>query len=199
MSATKLRPVLREAAWIALIVVGVLAARSSFADHYYVPSGSMEHTLYAGDRVFVDKMAYGLRIPFTLTRLTSGDDVARGDIIIFDSPRDGKRLIKRIVGTGGDTIAIVDGYLIVNGESSGVVGDAGTERIGEKIVVLNLDGGGGPDFVTRIPPGKLLAVGDNRGNSLDGRVFGLIDERTIYGKAVAVYYREGDGLEWIRL
>ncbi len=199
MNATKLRPVLREAAWIALIVVGVLAARSSFADHYYVPSGSMEHTLYAGDRVFVDKSAYGLRIPFTLTRLTSGDAVARGDVIIFDSPRDGKRLIKRIVGTGGDTIAIVDGYLIVNGVSSGVVGDASIERIGEKIVVLNLDGGGGPDFVTRIPPGKLLAVGDNRGNSLDGRVFGLIDERTIYGKAVAVYYREGDGLEWIRL
>ncbi|MDJ0698314.1 MAG: signal peptidase I [Woeseiaceae bacterium] len=199
MNSEKLRALFREAAWIALIVVGVLAARSSFADHYYVPSGSMEHTLYAGDRVFVDKRAYGLRLPFTLARLTRGDPVARGDIVIFDSPRDGKRLIKRIVGTGGDTIAIIDGHLVVNGLSSGVAGEVSIERIGDKTVSLNLDGGGGPDFVSRIPQGKLLAVGDSRGNSLDGRVFGLIDEHSIYGKAIAVYYRTGDGVEWIRL
>ncbi len=199
MNRAKLRSLAREAAWIALIVAGVLAARSSFADHYYVPSGSMEHTLYAGDRVFVDKRAYGLRLPFTLARLTNGAPVARGDIVIFDSPRDGNRLIKRIVGTGGDTIAIIDGHLIVDGASSGVVDSANIERIGEKTVSLNLDGGGGPDFVASIPPCKLLAVGDSRGNSLDGRVFGLIDERSIYGKAVAVYYRTGDGLGWTRL
>lgn len=199
MNRERLRSILREAAWIAFIVVGVLAARSSFADHYYVPSGSMEHTLYAGDRVFVDKRAYGLRLPFTLTRLTSGDAVARGDIVIFDSPRDGKRLIKRIVGTGGDTIAIIEGHLIVNGQSSGLADDASVETIGARTVKLNLDGGGGPDFVARIPPGKLLAVGDNRGNSLDGRAFGLIDEQSIYGKAVAVYYRKGGGAGWIRL
>lgn len=199
MNSNTLRKLLREAAWIGLIVAGVLAARSSFADHYYVPSGSMEHTLYAGDRVFVDKRAYGLRVPFTLARLTSGRPVARGDIVIFDSPRDGKRLIKRIVGTGGDTVAVLDGHLIVDGQSLGLPDDSSIERIGTKLVALNLVGGGGPDFVARIPPGKLLAVGDNRGNSLDGRVFGLVDEAAIYGKAIAVYFRKGEGPGWTRL
>ena len=83
------------------IVIGILSARSTLADHYYVPSGSMEHTLVAGDRVVVDKRAYGLRVPFTTWQLTNGAPVARGDVVIFDSPRDGKRLIKRIVAVGG--------------------------------------------------------------------------------------------------
>ena len=186
-----MRKLLRELAWLALIIIGVLAARSSLADHYYVPSGSMEHTLYAGDRVFVDKRAYGLRLPFSLYALTDG-----GDVVIFDSPRDGKRLIKRVVGTAGDTVAIIDGHLIVNGQSTG---SGSVELIGGRRVNLNLDGGGGIDFVATIPRGQVLAVGDNRGNSLDGRVFGYVDETAIYGRAVAIYYRKGKGAGWSTL
>jgi signal peptidase I len=191
-----MKKLLREFAWLALIVVGVLAARSSLADHYYVPSSSMEHTLYSGDRVFVDKRAYGLRLPFSMLALSAGDAVARGDIVIFDSPRDGTRLIKRVVGVAGDSIAVIDGHLIVNGQSAG---DAHMETIGDKQVSVNLGAGGGPDFVATVPPGKVLAVGDNRGNSLDGRVFGFVDEASIYGKALAVYYRKGEGPAWLSL
>lgn len=186
----------RELAWLAVIVIGVLAARSSLADHYYVPSGSMEHTLYAGDRVFVDKRAYGLRLPFSLFSLTDGNPVTSGDVVIFDSPRDGTRLIKRIVGTAGDTVAIIDGHLIVNGRSAA---SGSFEMIGDRRVSLNLNGGGGIDFVATIPEGKVLAVGDNRGNSLDGRVFGFVDESAIYGRAVAIYYRKGEGARWRKL
>jgi hypothetical protein len=88
----------------------------------------------------VDKLAHGLRVPFTNLRITAGEAVQRGEIVIFDSPRDGKRLIKRIV-----------------------------------------------------------AVGDHRGNSVDGRMFGLIDENEVYGRAIAVYYRRGDGFTWLNL
>ena len=109
---SRLRKIVHEVALLSLLVVGIMAARSTFADHYYVPSGSMEYTLIPGDRVLVDKQAYGLRIPFTRIELTHGDDVARGDIVIFDSPRDGKRLIKRIVAIGGDHVGsqqVIDG------------------------------------------------------------------------------------------
>ena len=101
--------------WVQLLLLLalLLAARSTLADHYYVPSGSMEHTLQVGDRVFVDKRAYGYRIPFTNGDVISQDAVGRGEIVIFDSPQDGKRLIKRVVAIGGDVVSLVGGRLTV--------------------------------------------------------------------------------------
>jgi signal peptidase I len=61
----------KEVAPILLALVLVTAARSSLADHYYVPSGSMENTLFPGDRVVVDKTAYGWRIPLSFTNVRS--------------------------------------------------------------------------------------------------------------------------------
>ena len=181
---------------IALILLVVFAARSSLADHYYVPSGSMEYTLIAGDRVLVNKAAYGLRVPFTRLEIVEGAPVGRGDVVIFDSPRDGTRLIKRIVGIGGDSVSIIDGRLYIDGEAA-ASGSGETERFGERLAALNLDDGGGPDVVEAvIPDGKLLAVGDHRGSSLDGRFFGLVEESDVYGRAVGIYRRKGEGIVW---
>lgn len=181
---------------IFLLIVGVMAFRSSFADHYYVPSGSMEYTLISGDRVVVSKSAYGLRVPFTSVELMDLGPVERGDVVIFNSPRDGTRLIKRIVGVGGDNIALIAGRITVNGIPA-AFGIGAAEVFGEKVVGLNLADGGGPDIAAMpIPPGKLLAVGDHRGSSLDGRYFGLINESDVYGKAVSVYRRRGEGFVW---
>ncbi len=188
------RRILREALSLAGLVLLIFAARSSLADHYHVPSGSMEYTLQVGDRVVVDKSAYGLRVPFTLQRLTAGDAVDRGEVVIFDSPANGKRLIKRIVAIGGDRVALVNGRLSINGKPLTTGRDV--ERFGSRIAELRLDSGGGPDIEIAVPEGMLLAVGDHRGNSLDGRAFGLVPEREVYGKAVAVYYRRGDGFTW---
>jgi signal peptidase I len=195
----RLKWMAREIGGILILVIALLAARSTLADHYHVPSGSMEPTLMVGDRVVVNKLAYGLRVPFTQWHLTDGDSVQRGEVVIFDSPRDGKRLIKRIVAVGGDKVAIRDGHLIVNGRSLAMLGEQSVEAIGERVVRLNLDHGGGPDFVKEIPAGKLLAVGDHRGNSLDGRIFGLVDETSVYGRAIAVYYRSDNGFVWKKL
>ncbi len=181
---------------ILLLIVGVMAFRSSVADHYFVPSGSMEYTLLSGDRVVVNKSAYGLRVPFTAVEIVDLGQVERGDVVIFDSPRDGTRLIKRIVGVGGDSISILDGQLTVNGTPA-AYGVGTAEVYDEKIVGLNLADGGGPDLSSlSIPAGKLLAVGDHRGRSLDGRYFGLIRESDVYGKAVAIYRRSGEGFVW---
>ena len=187
---------LNELRGIAFIILGVLAARSSLADHYYVPSGSMEHTLIAGDRVVVDKMTYGLRIPFTNTKITDGSSVTRGEVVIFSSPRDGIRLIKRIVAVGGDTVSVRDGRLLINGQAMSAHGDSAREIFGNRIVDLNLADGGGPDYEQILADGMLLAMGDHRGNSVDGRFFGLISEDIVYGRALAVYYRSGDGFVW---
>ena len=191
--------VLRESVALGLLVVGVLAGRSVLADHYYVPSGSMEYTLIPGDRVFVDKRAFGLRIPFTQIELTQGDPVRRGDIVIFDSPRDGTRLIKRIVAVGGDNVQISNGHLAINGEWLSTAENDAIELIGGKAVQLNLVDGGGPALSVRIDKGMVLAIGDHRGNSVDGRFFGAVSEEEIYGRAVAVYYRREAGFTWRKL
>ncbi len=196
-TATRMRPLLKEALVMLLMIAGILAARSSLADHYVVPSGSMEYTLLPGDRVVVDKRAYGLRLPFTRVTLLPGEDITRGDVVIFDSPADGTRLIKRIVAVGGDRVDLVDGRLAIDGKW---LTDAGSvERFDRIAASLRLDHGGGPDFSGTIPEGALLAIGDHRGNSRDSRYFGLIAREDVYARAVAVYYRREQGLVWLGL
>lgn len=199
MLSEKARKILREVMVLGLLVTGILAGRSTLADHYYVPSGSMENTLFAGDRVFVDKRAYGFRIPFTNFAITDGDPVARGDVVIFDSPTDGTRLIKRIVAVGGDEVVIANGRLAINGEWQALPDDSTIEVMNGKRIQLNLNSGGGLNYRATIEDGMVLAVGDHRGASRDGRVFGPVPEDELYGRAVAVYYRRGDGFSWIDL
>lgn len=178
-----------------ILVVLVFAGRSTLADHYLVPTGSMEETLQVGDRVVVDKRAHGLRVPFTDIEISRGADVTRGEVVIFDSPRNGIRLIKRIVAIGGDEVLIRNGHLSINGAP--LRSDSAAEMFGDRQAWLNLRDGGGPDlYIERIPDGMLLAVGDHRGNSLDGRMFGLVSETDIYGRAIAVYYRRGEAFVW---
>jgi len=182
---------------LGLIVVLMLVFRSSFADHYHVPSGSMEYTLMPGDRVVVDKTAYGVRIPFTTIDLFAAATPTRGDVVVFDSPSDGDRLIKRIVAIGGDIVAMTDGQLVVNGVP---LGDALSESYGERFATLNLNDGGGPDIESlAVPTGMVLALGDHRGNSQDGRFFGAVPETEIVGRALGIYYRRGEGFTWRKL
>jgi signal peptidase I len=157
----------------------------------------MENSLLPGDRVVVDKTAYGLRIPLTKIDLLGAETPRRGDVAVFDSPRDGERLIKRVVAVGGDLVSLTDGQLTINGHKLG----AGTrERFDDREATLNLVDGGGPDIPpTVVPEGKLLMLGDHRGDSLDGRFFGFIDERELYGRAVAIFYRSGEGFGWNEL
>jgi signal peptidase I len=191
------RRIRNEVLQVVLLAVLILAARSSLADHYVIPSGSMEYTLLVGDHVFVDKLAYGARIPFTGWELAAGEAPARGEVVIFDSPADGTRLIKRIVAVGGDEVSLRAGELYVNGQSARDDEREDVEVLGDHVAMLNLHYGGGTDLVPmRIPDGKVLVLGDSRGNSRDGRVFGLIDTDVIYGKATGVIYRRGEGLVW---
>jgi signal peptidase I len=104
--------------WLRPILIVVLVAtafRSAVADWNDVPTGSMKPTILEGDRIFVNKLAYDLKLPYTRIRLRTWANPQRGDIVILYSPEDGKRLVKRVVGLPGDTVAMLANRLAVNG------------------------------------------------------------------------------------
>jgi signal peptidase I len=183
-----------------LLLTLLVVARSTLADHYHVPSGSMEPALMPGDHVLVKKAAYGLRIPFTQHVVALQSDPLRGDVVILDSPEDEVRLIKRVVAVGGDHVALLNGRLTINGRQLASPYDPFIEQFGERRVPLNLDEGGGPDISGMvIPEGEVLLLGDHRGASRDGRWFGTVSVEEIYGKASGVFWRKGDGPTWLPL
>jgi signal peptidase I len=178
-------------AWIAAVLV-VLVARSSLADHYEVPSGSMLPTVRIGDHVLVSKLAYGLRAPF-IGYLDQFGGPNRADVVVLESPESGIVLLKRVIAIPGDKVAVRDGKLWLNDREVAVEADHGElrELLGHAHSI-SLSEGGGPDFgPTTLPPDKYLVLGDNRGDSRDGRFFGLVDRRAIFGRAFRIYWREG--------
>jgi len=184
----------------------MLAFRSAWADWVSVPTGSMNPTIVDGDRVLVDKHVYGLRIPWTLTRLTHGRDPARGEIVVFDSPVDGTSLVKRVVGVPGDEVSYGEAGLCINGGCSNYSpGDAreldplpATTRAWQPEVfresgalpahdVLRIPWRAAPGFgPVRVPEDSYLVMGDSRDNSADSRVFGFVPRRSIVGRATHV-------------
>src|ERR1051325_485227 len=82
-----------------LLFIG-FSIRSSLADWNDVPTGSMKPTILEGDRVLVNKLAYDLKVPFTTWHIAEWSNPQRGDIVVFFSPHDGKRLVKRDVPGG---------------------------------------------------------------------------------------------------
>jgi signal peptidase I len=189
---------LREITITAAFTLVLLSARSSVADHYYVPSGSMLPTVEIGDRIFVNKTAYGLRVPFTRHSITEFAGPARGDVIVLDDPEeDGKTLLKRVIAVPGDRVAVHAGHIEINGAPVTVEHriDGDHELLGDADHLVDFSRGGGPDLDdTTIPDDRYLVMGDNRGDSRDGRYFGLVERSAILGRAVRVYWR--DGLAW---
>jgi signal peptidase I len=193
----RLRKLLRDNASVLAVIAVIAVARGSLADHYVVPTGSMEPTLMPGDRVLVDKTAYGWRLPYTRIELAGDAPPRAGDVVIFDSPEDGTRLVKRVVAVAGDRVAVRGGHLVVNGRPLSPEGAPEVERFPGGDVHLSLLHGGGPDLApTEVPPGQLLMMGDARGNSRDGRIFGFVDEQAVYARALRVFYRSHDGFVW---
>src|ERR1041384_2865762 len=99
-----------------LLALVVFAIRSSLADWNDVPTGSMNPTILEGDRVYVNKLAYDLKVPFTTRHIAEWSNPQRGDIVVFFSPYDGQRLVKRVIGLPGDLLELRNNVLILNGQ-----------------------------------------------------------------------------------
>ncbi len=189
---------------VILIVLGTF--RSAVADWNDVPTGSMKPTILEGDRIFVNKLAYDLRVPFTSWRLARWTGPAHGDVVIFFSPADGERMVKRVVGLPGDRIEMKNNRLFVNGEPAtyepldpAVIDQIDVEQqrrhrfAGEKIggqvhpVMLTSARPARRSFrALVVPEGHFFMMGDNRDNSRDSRWFGFVERDLIVGRATAV-------------
>ena len=190
---------------VIFIVFVVVPVKSSLADWNWVPTGSMNPTILEGDLIYVDKIAYDLRVPLTLQRVASWSQPQRGDVVVCLSPEDGTRLVKRIVGQPGDVVQMRDGVLSLNGQplayeetgrrcqvhlSGGVAtGVLMMEDLGRTThPVVRLPGllamrNFGP---VSVPDGHYLVLGDNRDVSRDSRYFGFVPRERILGRARAV-------------
>ncbi len=192
--STRQRSLPRDLVSVLAASAVVLVARASFADHYRVPSGSMEPTVAVGDQICVNKVAYGLRVPASQTYVVEGAGPARGDVVVLASPTDGEVLLKRVVAVPGDVVEVADGHVAIDGARAPVHEANGgvVEELGGREHTLSTEYGGGPDFgPTLVPKDAYLVLGDNRGNSRDGRYFGWVTRGAMLGKAVAVCLHEG--------
>lgn len=189
---------------ILVTVVAALGFRSAVADWYDVPTGSMQPTILIGDRIFVNKLAYDLTVPFAGIEVARRGDPERGDIVICASPADGVRLVKRVIALPGDVIAMQGGQLVINGEvldyeaAPGVgapMGEGGRgmefslETLGERVhPVAHMPWRRAVrDFgPVEVPAGKYFMMGDNRDNSGDSRHWGFVDREAISGRVTCV-------------
>jgi signal peptidase I len=183
-----------------LLLFGLI--RTAVADYNPVPSGSMHPNILEGDVVLVNRLAYNVKIPLTDVVLAHTGEPQRGDIVTFSSPKDGTRLIKRLIGVPGDLIAMRDKQLRINGQAVAYepigfsIENAGPgvplsalqvqELLGPHAYVIQWLAGSAnaADFgPVRIPPEQYLMLGDNRDNSADSRFIGLVPRRLLIGRA----------------
>ncbi|MDM8006228.1 MAG: signal peptidase I [Phycisphaerae bacterium] len=192
-----------------LTVLLVLAPiKSSVADWYDVPTGSMRPTVIEGDRIVVNKLAYDLKVPFTGWQVIRWGGPARGEVVVCHSPEDGVRLVKRVIGLPGDRVEMRDNQLIINGEpaaqgplSAEIVGQIdpkerpnhrfASERLGQLthpiMITPSVRARRSMDPVT-VPEGSYLVLGDNRDLSKDSRWFGFVPRDQITGRAFGIAF-----------
>lgn len=183
----KKKSVLRE--WIeAAIIAGALAIflRTFFFQIYKIPTTSMVPTLMPGDKIFVSKMVYGPRVPFTSLRFPGFRKPKKGDIVVFVPPQEKgkfwpKRYVKRLIGLEGDRILIKDGNLYINGKI-----------VVDPLIARNYYYNQG-EYAPKgkeiiVPDGECFFLGDNSINSQDSRIWGFAQEDDIVGKAILIWW-----------
>lgn len=180
-----------------------LLIRTFAIEAFRIPTASMERTLLVGDFLLVNKAVYGAQVPGTPVRLPAFGEPRHGDVVVFTPPHEPtKNYVKRLVGLPGDTLYMRDKVLFRNGEKV-------QEPYAQHADPLDMHD---PrmrwqlDYLTRpadrmhyrptrdqwgpivVPEGRYFVLGDNRDDSEDSRYWGLVDELTLKGKPLFVYY-----------
>lgn len=208
----------KEWRFFILLLLLMSVFRSAVADWYTVPTGSMKPTILEGDRIYVNKMAYGLRVPFTTIPVAQWSSPDRGDVVVFESTAADKRLVKRVIGVAGDVIQLIDNQLYVNAQQATYTQsqinassiDWGLDTIQPSLMRELLSGSEHDIALTyrdsyfgpvTVPEGHLFVLGDNRDHSADSRYIGFVPMDEVLGKALGVivslnpehYYLPRDG------
>ena len=193
------------AEWAITILV-LLFGTSTIAQPFVIPTSSMHNTLYTGDHLIVDKLAYAPPGAFS-KHILPYEDVKRGDIIVFRHPTlTGVDYVKRVIGVPGDHIKLLDKKVIINGKPvdepyaihlpnsqpyrdnfpAGEPDYAPDPKMSARAAEMLRDDVVNGELV--VPAGSYFAMGDNRDNSLDSRYWGLVPRENIMGKPVVVFW-----------
>jgi signal peptidase I len=206
----------REGAWetirsLLVVLIAVFFIRTFLAEATVIPTASMEQTILIGDHVFLNKVLYGPRLPYTSLRLPAFKSVRRQEIAAFRYPRNPTVLfVKRVIAVGGDVLRIENKRVFVNGQgldepylqfqSSTIFPlrdnfPPPVSQIATLPAAWGLDPGWAremPLYVQKdglhVPPGYLFVMGDNRDNSLDSRFWGFVPESHVVGEPLFVYW-----------
>jgi signal peptidase I len=182
----------------------VFTFRWALFEPYVIPSGSMIPTLLIHDHILVNKWAYGFRLPFTETWLKFWKKPRPGDIVVFRYPQSPETFfVKRVVAIEGDTIEVIEGQIIRNGQmvSRKEIQDGSAiaefsesfryyqEKLERTTFVSRSFRGGGRLSGTKqtVPPGHFFVVGDNRDESSDSRSWGFVPYENLIGRAGALW------------
>jgi signal peptidase I len=210
------KPERQETVWdtlrsLIIVLAGVLCIRTFVAEATVIPTGSLESTILIGDHVFLNKLLYGPRLPYTSLRLPPLREIHRLDIVAFRYPRNPSVMfVKRVIGVGGDVVKIQDKRVFLNGRA--LVEPYAqfqypaalplrddfppTPALLETLpAAWGLDSAWAremPGFIhddgLHVPPGYLFVMGDNRDNSLDSRFWGFVPLENVVGEPLFIYW-----------
>lgn len=191
-------------------IFAMILMRSAVADWYSVPSSSMYPHLMQGDRVFANRLAYDVKLPFTDIILKKIADPKRGDVVTFTSPEGGVRLIKRVIGLPGDVIEMRDEKLIVNGVAAEyeevknvdpvfltpkheyaqqqLVFKESLGDLQHRIIVMPERSAMRSFEAKTVPADSYLMLGDNRDNSHDSRFYGMVKRELLTGRVTNLMF-----------
>lgn len=196
--------------WIrpfALAFIIVAPLKSAVADWNWVPTGSMKPSILEGELVLVNKLAYDLKVPFTTVHLSTWSNPVRGDVVVFYSPKDGTRLVKRVVGLPGDTVELRNDILFLNGipqqysitdpapflrdvfeDQNPVIAIEHLAACDHYIMALPGRGALRTFGPVVVPADNYFMMGDSRDNSADSRYIGPVPREKILGRVPRVLF-----------
>ena len=206
--------------WVRVVILSLalfVVIRSFGVEAFKIASGSMEHTLLAGDFLLVNKLVYGAGIPGLRAKLPAVHAPHHGDVIVFIYPLDPTRnYVKRIAGEPGDTVEMRGGQLFRNGKrvvegyvqrtpADPDVGDTDfrwqTAYLVGRSPLANYHPSRDNWGPLIVPPEKYFVLGDNRDNSSDSRYWGFVPDSLVRGQPMMVYYSyapdSGSRLDWL--
>jgi signal peptidase I len=184
-----------------LFIFLMLFFRTAVADWYHVPSGSMQPNILIGDRVWVNKLAYDFKVPFTEINLKRHAEPLNGDVVVFKSAKENKRLVKRVIGLPGDSVEMINNQLIINQQplNYSIATNSTTKTYREEYpnsdfsIQLQIDSGMKESVYASaavssfqavvVPADHYLVLGDNRDNSKDSRFIGFVPRHELVGRA----------------
>ncbi|RZD13814.1 MAG: signal peptidase I [Candidatus Acidulodesulfobacterium ferriphilum] len=175
---------------IVIAIVIALFFRAFVVQAFKIPSGSMEPDLIPGDHILVNKFIYGVHIPFTKAVIPVSHPET-GQVIVFKFPyakkynlHPGIDFIKRVVGTPGDKVQIINNNVYVNNR----LYVCKYAKWASKKLLPAYDSPRDNFGPITVPKGELFVMGDNRDNSLDSRYWGFVPYKDIIGQAFMIYF-----------